>query len=63
MAKFVDFKESVSGTPVTINRQHVATVLPDPDDPGNITIIRLCDGEVGGVKGKYADVVKTLATA
>jgi uncharacterized protein YlzI (FlbEa/FlbD family) len=63
MAKFVDFKDSISGTPVAVNPDHVAKVRPAPDDPNNITVIRLKDGDEIGVEGKHTDVVKKLATA
>jgi hypothetical protein len=63
MAKFVEFTESASDTPVAVNPDHVAKVHPEPNDPTNITIIRLKDGDEIGVKGRHADVLKKLATA
>jgi hypothetical protein len=61
MANFVDFIDNGTGGPVSINPEHVIKVRPMPDDPNNITVIRLRDSHEVGVKGKYVEVVKKLS--
>jgi hypothetical protein len=58
-----EFTASVSNTPVHVNPDHVLCVLPEPNDPENITIIILdVPGERVGVNGNHQEVAKKLSS-
>ena len=59
----VQFTDSVTGTPVYINPEFVVSMRPDPEDPTNLTDIRLSDGEDLRVHGDHTDVADKLARA
>ena len=58
--KLVEFTDSVSDTPVHVEKDHVQEVRPEPNDPANITVIYYDNGKQVGVKGKHTDVAKKL---
>jgi hypothetical protein len=60
MAKFVQFTESATDAPVAVNPDHVARVLPAPEDPAGVTLIYLRDGGDFRVRGAFTEVVRRL---
>ena len=60
MAKFVQFTESATDAHVAVNPDHVALVLPAPEDHAGVTLIYLRDGGDVRVKGAYSEVVRRL---
>jgi hypothetical protein len=60
LAKPVDFTDTCSNTPTSVDPDRVARIDTEPTDSDNVTIIRLKDGNEIGVKEARADVVKKL---
>ena len=63
MPKFVQFTESATGGHVAVNPDHVALVLPAPEDHAGVTLIYLRDGGDFRVKGAFTEVVRKLAVS
>jgi hypothetical protein len=57
----VPFVDSVAGTAVYINPDHVVALRPDPAVPGRVSIIKLRDGESIRVEGDHQEVADKLA--
>ena len=59
----VEFTDSVAGTPVYINPDDVVTLRPDPENPTDVTEVKLKDGEVIRVHGDDEEVADKLGRA
>jgi hypothetical protein len=58
IAEFFDAK---TGTSVYINPRYVVSMRPDPDDPLNVTVLRLEGGETLTVRGEHREVADKLS--
>ena len=58
IAEFID---AVTGTTVYINPNFVVSMRPDPEDPLNVTIVKMQDGETLRVRGEHRDVADRLS--
>jgi hypothetical protein len=63
LAKSIHLTDRGSNSSVSVNPDCVARVIPEPNDPGNITIIRLNDGNEIAAQEKPAEVIKKLIIA
>ena len=59
----VQFRDSVTGTPVYLNPDYVVSVRPDPAEPEKVSIVKLRDGEPIRVIGAHEEVADKLARA
>jgi hypothetical protein len=59
----VEFKENITGIPVYLNPRHVISLRPDPENPLEVTQVKLEDGETLRVVGVHTAVAAKLRTA
>jgi hypothetical protein len=56
----VELYDTVTGTPVYVNPDLVLTMRPDPEEPLEVTDIKLRDGEMLRVRGGHDEVAAKL---
>jgi hypothetical protein len=56
-----EFTDATTGTAVYINPRHVVSMRPDPEDPLNVSVVKLEDGETVRVRGDHREVADNLA--
>jgi hypothetical protein len=56
----VPFYDSVVGVPLYIDPDSVMTLRPDPENPLDVSIIKLKDGEELHVRGEHGEVADKL---
>lgn len=56
----VELFDSVAGAPVYVNPAYVVTMRPDPDDPLNMTVLKLEGGETIRARGAHEEVATKL---
>ena len=56
----VEFIDSVTGTPAFVNPAYVVTLRPDPAAPGEVTMVKMKDGETMRVRGELMEVARKL---
>lgn len=56
----VPFIDTATGTAVYVNPDFVETLRPDPEEPTDVTVVKLEDGETIRVRGEHTDVADRL---